>query len=179
MSNKCLSVTDQAKPTKFSYPILRFFNTILQMGETRIPNSIYFLVIPYLFSISSFTNSSQQLCSSTIRWDLNIWLCFTIDATWCYRVGAPKVGIVGSELTPTVFAQVALLPVGDFAILLNVQWWIPQTSNFLVTHMLRERCGCIRLNLITASSHPAWAWPWRLPQNRSPISAALTKFSWV
>jgi hypothetical protein len=47
-------------------------------------------------------------------------LCFTIDAAWRSRVGAPEVDVVGSELTPTVFAQVTLLPVGDFAILLNV-----------------------------------------------------------
>jgi hypothetical protein len=37
------------------------------------------------------------------------------------RVGAAEVGVVGNELTPTVFAQVTLLPVGGFAILLDVQ----------------------------------------------------------
>jgi hypothetical protein len=37
------------------------------------------------------------------------------------RVGAPEVDVVGNELTPTVFAQVTLLPVGRFAILLDAQ----------------------------------------------------------
>jgi len=37
------------------------------------------------------------------------------------RVGGAEVGVVGNELTPTVFARVTLLPVGGFSILLDVQ----------------------------------------------------------
>ena len=37
------------------------------------------------------------------------------------RVDAPEIGIIGNELTPTIFAQVTLLAVGCFGILLDVQ----------------------------------------------------------